>query len=82
MTRAKVYANSDRTKFWNATPQWLRIIVHDCLVHPIAGLLWAVNYRLSRFAYALHNETAPMLCVKCERRYDADDCPKCGTVLV
>jgi len=59
----------------NRMPWRLRIFFHDCLAHPVAGLLWILG--IDRLAYAIHNETVPMLCHKCNRRFDAEVCPKC-----
>lgn len=71
---------SDGGKFYNSLPFWLRTFIHECIAHPIAGLCWI--FRFDKAGYAVHNKTAPMLCVKCERRFDAEVCPLCKGELV
>lgn len=60
-------------------PWFLRIFIHDCLAHPIAGILWIL--RLDRVAYWVHNSTVPMYCENCDKLFDADVCPKCRGAL-
>lgn len=66
---------SDSGKFLSSLPVAIRIFIHDCIAHPVAGLLWIL--RINRPAYWIHNKTAPMLCRKCDRRFDAEICPLC-----
>ena len=70
---------SDNSPFLNFLPWWVRLFIHDCLAHPISGLLWIL--RLNRLAYWIHNKTVPMLCENCWERFDAEECPKCGVIL-
>ena len=70
---------SDNSKVLNLLPWRCRIFLHDCLIHPLAGFLWLMNIEwMTKAAYKLHNKTAPMLCRLCERRFDAERCPRCG----
>lgn len=76
---ADAFKYSDAGRLLNALPFWARIALHDCIVHPLAGLLWIVGADAP--AYWLHRKTAPMLCRKCARRFDAEICPICKTEL-
>ena len=66
--------------FFNPLPWRIRILVHDCLGHPIAGFLWAFGF--NRLAYIVHNVSVPMLCKRCDKRFDAEICLLCGDKLL
>lgn len=54
----------------------LNILAHDCLAHPLAGLLWLVNFRiLDRIGHWIHDAT--MYRCECGERFDDSVCPAC-----
>lgn len=76
----KDFKYSDDHWFLSSIPSWrVRTFIHDCLLHPVAGMLWILGF--SDAGDWIHEKTAPMLCRKCKVRFDAENCPNCGGLL-
>lgn len=56
----------------------LSILFHDCIAHPIAGLLWLFKIEaLDAVGHTLHDYSM-YRCPRCANRFDDFACPKCG----
>ena len=55
----------------------LSIVLHDCIGHPISGLLWLLNVRVADYlGHWLHDKTM-YKCGGCGVRFDDSECPEC-----